>query len=79
LLEFQKRLIKGAEREFFLFVDRDPAHRGKKPALSCQRWGKLRVFFLPPDASDRNPDALVGKQLEAAAAWPSPAMINETV
>jgi len=65
-IEFLKRLIKGAERKIFLIVDRGSAHRAKKVSAFVQTLGgKLRLFFLPPYAPDRNPDELVWKHLKA--------------
>ena len=65
-IEFLKRLIKGAEREIFLIVDRGSAHRAKKvSAFVHTLGGKLRLFFLPPYSPDRNPDELVWKHLKA--------------
>jgi transposase len=65
-IEFLKRLIKGAEREIFLIVDRGSAHRAKKVSAYVQTLsGKLRLFFLPPYSPDRNPDELVWKHLKA--------------
>jgi acyl-CoA synthetase (AMP-forming)/AMP-acid ligase II len=65
-IEFLRRLIKGAEREIFLIVDRGPAHRAKKVSDFVQTLsGKLRLFFLPPYSPDRNPDELVWKHLKA--------------
>ena len=65
-IEFLKRLIKGAEREIFLIVDRGSAHRAKKVSAFVQTLGsKLRLFFLPPYSPDRNPDELVWKHLKA--------------
>jgi len=65
-IEFLKRLIRGAERELFLIVDRGSAHRAKKVSAFVQTLGgKLRLFFLPPYSPDRNPDELVWKHLKA--------------
>ncbi len=63
---FLKRLIKNAEREIFLSVDRASTHRAKKVSAFVQTLsGKLRLFFLPPYSPDRNPDELVWKHLRA--------------
>jgi len=60
ILEFIKRLIKGAERKIFLIVDHGSAHRAKKVSAFVQTLGgKLRLFFQPPYALDRGPDELV--------------------
>ena len=65
-IEFLKRLIKGAERNIFLIVDRGSAHRAKKVGAFVETLdGKLRLFFLPPYAPDHNPDELVWKHLKA--------------
>lgn len=66
-IEFLKRPIKGAGRKIFLIVDRGLARRAKKAgAFVPTLGGKLRLFFLPPHAPDRNPGALAWKHLEAA-------------
>ncbi len=63
-IEFLKRLINGAARKIFLIVDRGSAHRAKKvSAFVTTLGGKLRLFFLPPYAPDRNPDELVWKHV----------------
>ena len=65
-IEFLKRLIRGAEREIFLIVDRASTHRARKVSAFVQTLGgKLRLFFLPPYSPDRNPDELVWKHLKA--------------
>lgn len=64
--EFLKRLIVGAKHTIFLIVDRGPAHRAKKTKnFVATLAGKLRLFYLPPYAPDRNPDELVWKHLKA--------------
>jgi transposase len=65
-IEFLKRLIKGADRKIFLIVDRGSTHRAKKVGSFVETLaGKLRLFFLPPYAPDKNPDELVWKHLKA--------------
>ena len=65
-IEFLKRLIKGVDRKIFLIVDRGSAHRAKKVGAFVETLaGKLRLFFLPPYAPDKNPDELVWKHLKA--------------
>jgi len=65
-IEFLKRPIKGTRRNIFLIVDRGPAHRAKKVSAFVGTMGtKLRLFFLPPYAPDRNPDELAWKHLKA--------------
>jgi transposase len=65
-IEFLKRLIKGAESEIFLIVDNGSTHRAKKTtAFVDSQVGRLRLFYLPPYAPDRNPDELVWKHLKA--------------
>ena len=65
-IEFLKRLMIGAARAIFLIVDNGPAHRAKKTKAFVETLGgKLKLFFLPPYAPDRNPDELVWKHLKA--------------
>jgi hypothetical protein len=42
-----------------------PAAVARALRRSLKPRGELRLFFLPPYAPDRNPDALAGKHLEA--------------
>jgi hypothetical protein len=56
---FLKCLVAGATRTIFLIFDRDPPHRAKKTAAFFEPLGgKLRLYFLPPYAPDRNPNKL---------------------
>lgn len=65
-IEFLKRLLVNATRPVFLIVDRGPAHIAKATKAFVQTLqGKLRLFYLPPYAPDRNPDELVWKHLKA--------------
>ena len=65
-IEFLKRLLVGARRPIYLIVDRGPAHRAKKTKAFVETLGgKLKLFFLPPYSTDRNPDELVWKHLKA--------------
>jgi transposase len=58
-IEFLQRLVAGATRTNFLIVDRGPPHRAKKTAAIVENLGgKLRLYFLPPYALDRNPGEL---------------------
>jgi transposase len=53
-------------REIFLIVDRGSAHRAKKAGNFRVNLGsKLRLFFRPPYAPERKPDALVWKHRKA--------------
>jgi len=65
-IEFLKRLMVGAKQTIYLIVDRGPAHRARKTQEFVKTLnGKLKLFFLPPYAPDRNPDELVWKHLKA--------------
>ena len=65
-IDFLKRLIAGAKSMIFLIVDRGSAHRAKKTKAFVETIrDKLRLFYLPPYAPDRNPDELVWKHLKA--------------
>ncbi|MGI8568643.1 MAG: hypothetical protein ACR2KT_06010 [Methylocella sp.] len=62
-----KRPINGVGREIFLIVDCGLAHRKRKEGAFVQTMGrKLRWFFLPPRAPDRNHGGLVWKHRKAA-------------
>src|SRR5258706_7754920 len=63
-IEFLRRLMVGTKNKIFLIVDRGPAHVAKKTkAFVAGLDGKLRLFYLPPYSSDRNPDELVWKSI----------------
>jgi transposase len=65
-IEFLQRLLAGATRPIFLIVDRGPAHRAKKTKAFVETLGgKLKLFFLPRYAPDRNPDKPVWKHRKA--------------
>lgn len=65
-IEFLKRLVTGAVRPVYLVVDRGSAHRSKRTKNFVDSLaGRLKLFFLPPYAPDRNPDELVWKHLKA--------------
>jgi len=63
---FLKRLMVGARKPIYLIVDGGSAHRSKKTKAFVKTLGdKLKLFYLPPYAPDRNPDELVWKHLKA--------------
>jgi transposase len=65
-IEFLKRLLVSSRRPIFLIVDRGPAHISKETKAFVAALGKrLKLFYLPPYAPDRNPDELVWKHLKA--------------
>ena len=65
-IEFLKRLLIGAKHPIFLIVDRGLVHRSKKTKAFVESLGgRLKLFFLPPNSPDRNPDELVWKHLKA--------------
>jgi hypothetical protein len=56
-IEFIKRLLVDAGRKIVLIVDGGPTHRAKKTKAFVESLqGRLRLFFLPPDSPDRNPE-----------------------
>ena len=68
-IEFLTRLVAGAKRTIFLIVDRGPAHRAKNTTAFVEALGgKLRLFFLPSYAPDRNPDELAWNHLKSGTA-----------
>ncbi len=56
-IDFLKRLLVNAKRPIFLVVEGHPSH-GAKKVLDFVRStkGKLRLFFLPPNSPELNPD-----------------------
>jgi transposase len=65
-IDFLKRLLVGARRPIFLIVDQGPAHISKTTKAFIATLGtRLKLFYLPPYAPDRNPDELVWKHLKA--------------
>jgi hypothetical protein len=64
-----QRSIAGPRHEIFSIADHAPAHVARKTRPfgdSLKR--KSRLFYLPPNAADRNPGELARKHLKAATA-----------
>src|SRR5437588_1127537 len=62
-IEFLRRLMVGCKTKIFLIVDRGPAHVAKKTkAFVAGLGGVLRLVYLPPYSSERNPVEFVCKQ-----------------
>jgi transposase len=64
-IEFLARLIDHAGTKIFLIVDGHPAHKAK----AVQRYveseeNRLRLFFLPADSPELNPDERVWNDLK---------------
>jgi transposase len=63
-LQFLKRLVKDAVRKIFLIVDNLPVHHARiVTAWGAANADKIELFYLPPYAPDRNPDAFLNNDL----------------
>jgi transposase len=67
-LRFLKRLVRHVKRRIFLIVDRRPVHR----AAEVKRWlaehaAKIRLFFLPSDSPELNPDEVLNQDVKSNA------------
>jgi transposase len=68
MLDFLCRLIRQIPQKVFLIVDRHPVHLSGK----VQRWlerhaQQIRMFFLPADSPELNPDELLNHDVKANA------------
>lgn len=64
-IQFIRRLLYGQKREIFLILDNHPAHKAKAVSRFVESLkGRLRLFFLPPYAPERNPDEYVWNDLK---------------
>lgn len=69
LVEFLKRLLRGAEKPITLLVDGRPAHKAKiVKAFAEQQQGRLQLVLPPPYA----PDEPVWGYIEPRLAEPMP-------
>ena len=68
MIEFLRRLLRHADRQVFLIVDRHPVHRSQK----VTRWleahaASIRLFFLPSYSPELNPDELLNQDVKSNA------------
>lgn len=62
------RLVRQAPRTVVLIVDSHPVHRaGSVTAWVRQQTHRLRLFFLPGDSPELNPDALLNQDVKSNA------------
>lgn len=65
LIDFMRRLIRGAERKIFLILDNHSVHVSKK----VRNWleahkGEIEVFYLPTYSPELNPDEYLNNHLK---------------
>jgi transposase len=66
-IDFIKRLLHGSERMIFLIVDGHPAHKAKSVMKFIETKPikkRFRLFFLPPNSPELNPDERVWNDLK---------------
>jgi transposase len=64
---FLKRLRHGSNRPVFLILEEHPLHKSKKVQACVARFGgKLKLFCLPPDSPEMNPDEQVWRKVKGA-------------
>ena len=65
-VEFLRRLMTGAQRPVFLIVDGHPSHRSSVVRQFLrQHEGRIRLFYLPPNWPELNPDEQVWREVKA--------------
>lgn len=63
--EFLCRLMQGPRRPVFVMPDGHPMRKAKRVGeCVAESGGKLRLFFLPPDSPELNPDEQVWRDLK---------------
>jgi transposase len=66
-LRFLHRLIKGADRMLFVIVDNLRVHRANAVmAWLAEHADRIKLFYLPPYAPERNPDEYLHNDLKQA-------------
>lgn len=66
-LRFLRRLVKGADRMLFVIVDNLRVHRAKVVmAWLAEQADRIKLFYLPPYAPERNPDEYLHNDLKQA-------------
>ena len=64
---FLRRLLKDAGRRLFVIVDNLRVHRaGAVTAWVAAQAGRIKLFYLPPYAPERNPDEFVNNDVKQA-------------
>jgi transposase len=65
MIEFMRRLIKGADRKIFLIVDNLKSHRAKLVTEWLKKHeSQIELFFLPPYSPQYNPDEYLNGNLK---------------
>lgn len=68
MIEFLRRLLRHADRNVFLIVDRHPVHRSKKVSRWLEEHARsIRLFFLPSYSPELNPDELLNQDVKSNA------------
>ena len=65
LIQLMDRLVRTSNRKLFLILDSLRVHQGKKSAVWLDgHRDKIELFFLPPYASESNPDEYLNHALK---------------
>jgi transposase len=68
MLEFLRRLLRHVQRKVFLIVDEHPVHLSKKVKSWVKKHrDRIRLFFLPGDSPERNPDEYLNQDVKTNA------------
>ena len=74
LIEFLRRLIKGAGRKLFLILDNLRAHHAKQvKAWLAEHAQAIEVFYLPSYSPELNPDEMANADIKQAVTKQAPA------
>lgn len=74
LIDFLRRLIKGADRKLFLILDNLRVHHAKPvKAWLAEHREAIEVFYLPSYSSELNPDEMANADIKQAVTKLAPA------
>ena len=66
-VKFLRRLVKDADRKLFVIVDNLRVHRARAvTAWVAENAERIELFYLPPDAPERNPDEYPNNDVKQA-------------
>ncbi len=74
LIDFLRRLIKGADRKLFLILDNLRVHHAKPvKAWLAEHANEIEVFYLPSYSPELNPDEMANADIKQAVTKFAPA------
>ena len=72
VIELMQRLIYKNSRMVFLIVDNHPIHKSRPVnQFLKEKNERIRLYFLPPESPELNPDELAWNDLKKQRRWPS--------